>query len=166
MATIQRTRGASGQTYRRALGAKDKHNLRAGSSTPIVAPFPPSGCAKRPWATYRKLGLPYCWRRAESGSYSAYPLYALYVIAGIGAALIYGGCMGSALKWFTAQRGLAAGLIAAGFVGGTALHPLHRFDHQDERLPDGFHLYGRVSSRGDPSSWRSSCGIPHGSRRR
>ena len=48
-------------------------------------------------------------------------LYALYVLAGIGAALIYGGCMGSALKWFTTKRGLAAGLIAAGFGGGTAL---------------------------------------------
>lgn len=48
-------------------------------------------------------------------------LYTLYVIAGIGAALIYGGCIGSALKWFTKQRGFAAGLIAAGFGGGTAL---------------------------------------------
>jgi len=48
-------------------------------------------------------------------------LYSLYVLAGIGAALIYGGCMGSALKWFTTQRGLAAGLTAAGFGGGTAL---------------------------------------------
>ena len=48
-------------------------------------------------------------------------LYTLYVLAGIGAALVYGGCMGSALKWFTKQRGLAAGIIAAGFGGGTAL---------------------------------------------
>jgi OFA family oxalate/formate antiporter-like MFS transporter len=48
-------------------------------------------------------------------------LYTLYVIAGIGAALIYGGSMGSAVKWFTKQRGLATGLIAAGFGGGTAL---------------------------------------------
>jgi OFA family oxalate/formate antiporter-like MFS transporter len=48
-------------------------------------------------------------------------LYTLYVIAGIGAALVYGGCIGSALKWFTTQRGFAAGLIAAGFGGGTAL---------------------------------------------
>jgi OFA family oxalate/formate antiporter-like MFS transporter len=48
-------------------------------------------------------------------------LYALYVLAGIGAALVYGGCMGSALKWFTKERGFAAGLIAAGFGGGTAL---------------------------------------------
>ncbi|HEX2456244.1 MAG TPA: oxalate/formate MFS antiporter [Vicinamibacterales bacterium] len=48
-------------------------------------------------------------------------LYTLYVIAGIGAALIYGGCMGSALKWFKKERGFAAGLMAAGFGGGTAL---------------------------------------------
>jgi OFA family oxalate/formate antiporter-like MFS transporter len=48
-------------------------------------------------------------------------LYLLYVIAGIGAALVYGGCIGSALKWFTKERGFAAGLIAAGFGGGTAL---------------------------------------------
>jgi OFA family oxalate/formate antiporter-like MFS transporter len=48
-------------------------------------------------------------------------LYALYVTAGIGAALVYGGSIGSALKWFTKQRGFAAGLIAAGFGGGTAL---------------------------------------------
>jgi MFS transporter, OFA family, oxalate/formate antiporter len=48
-------------------------------------------------------------------------LYTLYVLAGIGAALIYGGCMGSALKWFTKRRGFAAGVIAAGFGGGTAL---------------------------------------------
>jgi MFS transporter, OFA family, oxalate/formate antiporter len=48
-------------------------------------------------------------------------LYTFYVLAGIGAALIYGGCIGSALKWFTKERGFAAGLIAAGFGGGTAL---------------------------------------------
>ena len=48
-------------------------------------------------------------------------LYTLYVLAGIGAALVYGGCMGSALKWFTKERGLAPGIIAAGFGGGTAL---------------------------------------------
>jgi len=48
-------------------------------------------------------------------------LYTLYVIAGIGAALIYGGSIGSALKWFKEKRGFAAGLIAAGFGGGTAL---------------------------------------------
>ena len=48
-------------------------------------------------------------------------LYTLYVMAGIGAALVYGGSMGSALKWFTEKRGLAAGIIAGAFGGGTAL---------------------------------------------
>jgi len=48
-------------------------------------------------------------------------LYALYVVAGIGAALVYGGCIGSALKWFSKERGLASGIMAAGFGGGTAL---------------------------------------------
>jgi MFS transporter, OFA family, oxalate/formate antiporter len=48
-------------------------------------------------------------------------LYALYVMAGIGAALVYAGSMGSALKWFQKKRGLAVGIMAAGFGGGTAL---------------------------------------------
>jgi OFA family oxalate/formate antiporter-like MFS transporter len=47
--------------------------------------------------------------------------YTLYVLAGIGAALVYGGSIGSALKWFSKGRGLASGIIAAGFGGGTAL---------------------------------------------
>jgi len=48
-------------------------------------------------------------------------LYTLYVMAGIGAALVYGGSIGSALKWFTTKRGLAAGIMAAGFGGGAGL---------------------------------------------
>ncbi|MFN8062384.1 MAG: oxalate/formate MFS antiporter [Vicinamibacterales bacterium] len=48
-------------------------------------------------------------------------VYALYVLAGIGAALVYSGCIGSALKWFADRRGFASGIIAAGFGGGTAL---------------------------------------------
>jgi OFA family oxalate/formate antiporter-like MFS transporter len=48
-------------------------------------------------------------------------LYTLYVTAGIGAALVYGGCIGSVLKWFDARRGLASGIMAAGFGGGAAL---------------------------------------------
>jgi MFS transporter, OFA family, oxalate/formate antiporter len=48
-------------------------------------------------------------------------LYALYTLAGIGAALVYGGSIGSALKWFKERRGLASGIMAAGFGGGTAL---------------------------------------------
>ena len=48
-------------------------------------------------------------------------LYVLYSIAGIGAALVYSGSIGSALKWFRDRRGLASGIMAAGFGGGTAL---------------------------------------------
>jgi OFA family oxalate/formate antiporter-like MFS transporter len=48
-------------------------------------------------------------------------LYTLYVVAGIGAALVYGGSIGSALKWFTTHRGLASGIMAAGFGGGAGL---------------------------------------------
>jgi len=43
------------------------------------------------------------------------------VLAGIGAALVYGGSVGSALKWFTERRGLASGIMTAGFGGGAAL---------------------------------------------
>lgn len=48
-------------------------------------------------------------------------LYALYCAAGMGAAFVYSGSIGSALKWFTDRRGLASGIMAAGFGGGTAL---------------------------------------------
>jgi MFS transporter, OFA family, oxalate/formate antiporter len=48
-------------------------------------------------------------------------LYVLYCAAGAGAAFVYSGSIGSALKWFTTRRGLAAGIMAAGFGGGTAL---------------------------------------------
>ncbi len=48
-------------------------------------------------------------------------LYLFYSLAGFGAALVYCGSMGIALKWFPDKRGLAAGLIAAGFGSGAAL---------------------------------------------
>jgi OFA family oxalate/formate antiporter-like MFS transporter len=48
-------------------------------------------------------------------------LYGLYCVAGIGAAFVYSASMGSALKWFKDRRGLASGIMAAGFGGGTAL---------------------------------------------
>jgi MFS transporter, OFA family, oxalate/formate antiporter len=48
-------------------------------------------------------------------------LYAFYSLAGFGAALVYCGSMGIALKWFPDRRGLAAGLIASGFGSGSAL---------------------------------------------
>lgn len=48
-------------------------------------------------------------------------LYVFYAMAGIGAAFVYSGSIGSALKWFPKRRGFASGVIAAGFGGGTAL---------------------------------------------
>jgi OFA family oxalate/formate antiporter-like MFS transporter len=48
-------------------------------------------------------------------------LYGMYCAAGTGAAFVYSGSMGSALKWFKEKRGLASGIMAAGFGGGTAL---------------------------------------------
>jgi MFS transporter, OFA family, oxalate/formate antiporter len=48
-------------------------------------------------------------------------LYVLYCTAGVGAAFVYSGSIGSALKWFKDRRGFAAGVMAAGFGGGTAL---------------------------------------------
>ena len=48
-------------------------------------------------------------------------LYLLYCAAGIGAAFVYSGSIGSALKWFKDRRGLATGIIAAGFGGGAGL---------------------------------------------
>jgi len=47
--------------------------------------------------------------------------YVAYAVAGIGSALVYSGSIGSALKWFRARRGLAAGIIAGGYGAGTAL---------------------------------------------
>lgn len=54
--------------------------------------------------------------RAESLT----PLYLSYAVAGIGAGIVYGTCVGIALKWFPDHRGLAAGLTAAGFGAGAA----------------------------------------------
>src|SRR5215813_13091968 len=42
-------------------------------------------------------------------------LYLSYAVSGIGAGIVYGTAVGSALKWFPDHRGLAAGLTAAGF---------------------------------------------------
>jgi MFS transporter, OFA family, oxalate/formate antiporter len=47
-------------------------------------------------------------------------LYLSYAVAGLGAGIVYGTAIGSALKWFPDHRGLAAGLTAAGFGAGSA----------------------------------------------
>src|SRR5262245_49631093 len=47
-------------------------------------------------------------------------LYVYYALAGVGAAFVYSGCIGSALKWYPHRRGFASGLIAAGFGSGSA----------------------------------------------
>ncbi len=54
-----------------------------------------------------------------AGSLTA--LYLAYAVAGLGAGIVYGTAVGSALKWFPDHRGLAAGLTAAGFGAGAAL---------------------------------------------
>jgi len=48
-------------------------------------------------------------------------LYIGSAITGIGAGFIYATCVGLAVKWFPDRRGLAVGLIAAGFGAGAAL---------------------------------------------
>jgi OFA family oxalate/formate antiporter-like MFS transporter len=48
-------------------------------------------------------------------------LYAFYALAGVGAAFVYSGAIAAALKWFPDKRGLAAGIIAAGFGSGSAI---------------------------------------------
>ena len=48
-------------------------------------------------------------------------MYLLYAFAGFGAAIVYCGSIGVALKWFPDRRGFAAGIIAAGFCSGSAL---------------------------------------------
>ncbi len=47
-------------------------------------------------------------------------LYFFYGLAGLGAGFIYGGSIAVAIRWFGDRRGLAAGIIAAGFGAGSA----------------------------------------------
>jgi OFA family oxalate/formate antiporter-like MFS transporter len=51
-------------------------------------------------------------------------LHVAYAVAGVGAAFVYSGCIGSALKWYPQRRGFASGVIAAGFGSGSALFNL------------------------------------------
>jgi len=47
-------------------------------------------------------------------------LYFFYALAGLGAGFVYGGSIAVAVRWFPDRRGLASGLIAAGFGAGSA----------------------------------------------
>jgi MFS transporter, OFA family, oxalate/formate antiporter len=47
-------------------------------------------------------------------------LYLLYGIAGIGAGIVYAGAIGIGIRWFPDRRGLALGLVTAGFGAGAA----------------------------------------------
>src|SRR5258708_19727947 len=56
---------------------------------------------------------------------SVFHLYIYYgVLAGTGCGIIYIATVANAVKWFPGKRGLAAGLTAAGFGGGSALPPI------------------------------------------
>ena len=56
----------------------------------------------------------------NSGASSLAMLYFAAIVGGIGTGAVYGTCVGNALKWFPARRGLAAGITAAGFGAGAA----------------------------------------------
>ena len=62
------------------------------------------------------------WTLGGMFATSVFHLYMYYgVLAGTGAGIIYIATVANAVKWFPDKRGLAAGLTAAGFGGGSAL---------------------------------------------
>ncbi len=62
------------------------------------------------------------WTLGGTVATSVTHLYFFYgVLAGTGAGIIYIATVANAIKWFPDKRGLAAGLTAAGFGGGSAL---------------------------------------------
>ena len=62
------------------------------------------------------------WGLGGTVATSVFDLYIYYgVLAGTGAGIIYIATVANAVKWFPDKRGLAAGLTAAGFGGGSAL---------------------------------------------
>lgn len=70
-------------------------------------------------------------------------LYACYAMAAVGAAFVYSGSMGAALKWFPHRRGFASGVTAAGYGGGSAIsvwiirYLIHNYDYQTAFLVSG-----------------------------
>jgi OFA family oxalate/formate antiporter-like MFS transporter len=69
--------------------------------------------------------------------------YALYSMAGFGVAFVYCGAVAIALKWFPDKRGLAAGLITAGYgMGAAVFNPIFAYlirsiGHKDTLLYTG-----------------------------
>jgi OFA family oxalate/formate antiporter-like MFS transporter len=56
----------------------------------------------------------------NSRAQSLQALYVAAVIGGLALGCVFGTCMGAALKWFPDRRGLASGMIAAGYGLGAA----------------------------------------------
>lgn len=68
------------------------------------------------------IGIFLGWVLGGTVATSVFHLYLCYgVLAGTGAGIIYIATVANAVKWFPDKRGLAAGLTAAGFGGGSAL---------------------------------------------
>ena len=57
----------------------------------------------------------------NSRAHSLQTLYVAAAIGGLGMGCVFGTCMGTALKWFPERRGLASGMIAAGYGLGAAI---------------------------------------------
>jgi OFA family oxalate/formate antiporter-like MFS transporter len=70
-------------------------------------------------------------------------LYMFYSMAGVGAAFVYSGSIATALKWFPDRRGLASGIIAAGFGSGSALFiPIIAYLLREQTYQQAFLLTG------------------------
>jgi OFA family oxalate/formate antiporter-like MFS transporter len=62
----------------------------------------------------------------HAGSLSSF--YALYGLAGIGVACVYACGVATAVKWFPDRRGIASGIITAGYgMGAAAFNPLFNY---------------------------------------